>query len=149
MKKIIKGKKYNTETAEIMGEVDNGYAVNDFNRMTETLYRKKTGEFFLHGEGGPASRYSRSAGQNSWSGGEEIIPLTLSEAQEWGERHLDGDEYEAIFGEVSEDYSDKAVNLTITARSHEILRRLQTRTGKTMGGIVDKLIEIEGEKYNF
>lgn len=147
MKKIINGKKYNTGTAEKMGGHDNGYAINDFNHVTETLYRKKTGEFFLHGEGGGLSRYASSCG-DSMGWGEQIIPLTEKEAEEWAEARLEVDDYEAIFGEVREDYSDKFVNLTITARSHEVLRRLQSRTGKTMGEIMDELIKVEGEKYN-
>lgn len=147
MKKIINGKKYNTETAQKMGGRDNGYAVNDFNYMIETLYRKKTGEFFLHGEGGGLSRYASAYG-DSMGWGEQIIPLTEKEAEEWAEDRLKVDEYEAIFGEVKEDYSDKSVNLTIMASSHEILRRLQNKTGKTMGEIMNKLIEVEGEKYN-
>lgn len=147
MKKIIKGKKYNTETAQKMGEYDNGYAVNDFHYCEETLYRKKTGEYFLHGEGAGLSRYASTYG-DSMGWGEQILPLTEKEAEEWAEERLEVDDYEAIFGEVKEDYSDKSVSLTITARSHEILRRLQTRTGKTMGEIMNSLIEVEGEKYN-
>ena len=63
---------------------------------------KKTGEFFLYGEGGPWSKYSRRISQNEWGGGEEIRPLTLQEAQKWAEKHLDADEYEQVFGEVEE-----------------------------------------------
>ncbi len=48
------------------------------------------------------TKYNRKTGQNEWSGGEEIIPLTVGEAQEWAERYLDADEYEEIFGEVEE-----------------------------------------------
>src|SRR5690606_41772958 len=51
----------------------------DFRFWSEELYRKKTGEFFLYGEGGPASKYGRKIEQNTWSGGEQIIPLTLKE----------------------------------------------------------------------
>lgn len=141
MKKIIDGKKYSTKTAQKMGERDNGYAASDFNYMAETLYRKKTGEFFLHSEDGGLNG-------DSIGGGERITPLSEKEAKEWAEARLEVDEYEAIFGEVSEDYSDKTVNFTITVRSHEILRRIQNKTGKTMGGIVDRLIQVEGEKYN-
>ena len=49
----------------------------------EYLYRKRTGEFFLHGTGGPGpmSRYSRKTGQNQWVGWAEIRPLSLREAQ--------------------------------------------------------------------
>lgn len=102
MKKVINGKMYNTETAKKVGSWGNEYYYNDFRWCAEELYKKKTGEFFLHGNGGAMSKYSVSCGQNSWSGGEEIIPMTDSEAKEWAEKHLDADEYEEIFGEVEE-----------------------------------------------
>ena len=101
MKKIINGRLYNTKTAMLMGTASYSYPGN-FEYWKEDLYRKKTGEFFLYGEGGPMTKYNRKTGQNEWSGGEEIIPLTVGEAQEWAERYLDADEYEEIFGEVEE-----------------------------------------------
>ncbi|MDD6445059.1 MAG: hypothetical protein PUF81_04360 [Lachnospiraceae bacterium] len=101
MKKIINGKKYDTETAECMGSWENGYGHNDFKSVEESLYRKKTGEFFLYGEGGAMSIYAESYGDTT-CGGEKIIPLTEDEAKEWAENHLDGDTYEDIFGPVEE-----------------------------------------------
>ncbi len=96
MKKIIGGKRYNTDTAKILGSA--GYShPGDFCFWQETLYQKKTGEFFLHGVGGAMSRYARRIGPDEWTGGEEIRPLFLKEAQKWAERNLDADEYEAIF----------------------------------------------------
>lgn len=102
MKQIINGKKYNTETAKEMGCWSNNYSYGDFNYCRESLYRKKTGEYFLYGVGGAMSKYSQSCGQNSWSGGEKIMPMTESEAKRWAEKHLTADEYEEIFGEVEE-----------------------------------------------
>lgn len=102
MKKIINGKKYDTDTASCVGSWDNGYGYSEFGYFSEALYRKKTGEFFLHGKGGAASKYAKSCGENSWSGGEEILPLTEDEAKKWAEGHLEADEYEQIFGEVAE-----------------------------------------------
>ena len=55
MKKIINHKMYNTETAERLASSSNGYGYDDFRYMEEQLYRKKTGEFFLYGEGGALS----------------------------------------------------------------------------------------------
>ena len=101
MKKIINGRLYNTETAKLVSSTDYGYPGN-FAYWAESLYLKKTGEFFIHGIGGPMSKYSRSAGGNTVTGGEEIIPLTVKEAQEWAEKHLEVEEYEQIFGEVEE-----------------------------------------------
>ena len=101
MKKIINGKLYNTETAKLVGSARYSYP-GDFSFWREELYQKKTGEFFLYGEGGPMTKYSRSIGSNTTAGGEEIIPLTVKEAKEWAEKYLEVEEYEQIFGEVEE-----------------------------------------------
>ena len=101
MKSIINGKKYDTSTAELIGEGDNSLSCNDFKYCNEQLYRKRTGEFFLYGEGGPASEYAKRC-PDGWGYGEEIIPYTEAEAREWCENHLDADKYEAVFGPVEE-----------------------------------------------
>ena len=100
MKKIIDGKMYNTETAEKIWHYDNGET--GFDWCEETLYQKKTGEFFLYGEGGARSRYAESAGNGFWGSGSRIIPLREDEARAWAEGCLTGEEYEEIFGEVEE-----------------------------------------------
>lgn len=102
MKKIINGKRYDTETAQLIGSASYSDRT-DLYFWSEELYRKKTGEFFLYGEGGPASKYSRQNEQNTWSSGSQIMPLTLKEAQEWSEEYLDADEYEEVFGRIEED----------------------------------------------
>ena len=101
MKKIINGKKYDTNTAKEITYASNGYGVTDFNYSCETIYQKKTGEFFLHGEGGPLSKYRESEG-HGWCSGESIVPLTIEEAKEWMEKNASADTYESIFGEVEE-----------------------------------------------
>jgi len=101
MKKIINGRRYDTNTAQFLGYA--GYSHSgDFSFWRETLYRKKTGEFFLHGIGGAMSRYARQIGQNEWTGGEEIIPLSPKKAQEWAEKHLEVEKFELIFGTCEE-----------------------------------------------
>lgn len=101
MKKIIHGKLYDTDTARLCGS-DSYSNPGDFSHWSEELYRKRTGEFFLHGAGGPLPRYSRKCGQNETCGGEEIIPMEESDAREWAEEHLTADEYIEVFGEVEE-----------------------------------------------
>jgi len=52
MKKIIKGSLYNTDTAKFLGCIEPaGQNTNDLNFFRETLYRTKSGKYFLHGEG--------------------------------------------------------------------------------------------------
>lgn len=102
MKKIINGRMYNTDTAKRLCSADNGGSCRDFSHWEEELYQKKTGEFFLYGEGGPASKYSRSCGQNEWCGGCDITPMTEQQAREWMERNATADEYIEVFGEPEE-----------------------------------------------
>lgn len=99
MKEIINGKKYDTETAEHVS----GHSVcqGSFTDYTERLYKKKTGEFFLNGHGGPMSKYAESCGQNQYCGGGATIPITIEEAKIWVETY-DDDIYEQLFGEVEE-----------------------------------------------
>ena len=47
MKKIINGKKYDTNTATKVADYWNGYGASDFNYVSEELYLKNTGEYFL------------------------------------------------------------------------------------------------------
>ena len=137
MKKIINGKRYDTDTAKKIAEWDNGHYGNDFNRCSETLYRKNTGEFFLYGRGGARSRYASYA-DGSVSGGEQIIVLTYAEAKEWAEEHLDGDEYENIFGEVVEDDTDTVFCVRLPASTVEKVRRAASEAGMAIGEYVDK-----------
>ena len=139
MKKVIGGKRYDTETAKEMG-YDYYGTPRDFNHWTETLYRKRTGEYFLHGEGGPNSKYSQSIGQNEWSGGEQIIPLSVESAQKWAEEHLSGEEYEQIFGEIEEDDSKKTVTFSIAVDAVELLARMAAETGKSKSELVEEMI---------
>lgn len=101
MQKIIGGKRYNTETAKYIGSAQSNCGVTDFKYFEESLYLKKTGEFFLHGEGGPASKYAKEFDGSMW-GDEKIIPLSQEEARDWGEKYLEVEKYEEVF-EVEEE----------------------------------------------
>lgn len=139
MKKIINGKVYDTETAQVLGSWSN-MSDRSFERIDETLYRKRTGEFFLHGEGGPMSRYAVQIGQNNWRGGEKITPLSWDDARSWVESHLNSEDYERIFGPVSEDGSRVAVNLSISASSLELARRAAAQSGVSLSSYIMSLI---------
>lgn len=143
MKKIINGKRYDTDTAKSMGE-DSYSNTRDFSHWCETLYRKNTGEFFLHGEGGPMSRYAVSTGQNEWRGGEKIIPLTIEAARKWAEEHLDGEEYEKIFGAVEEVGDEKKTcTFSLSAATIEKIKRGAAEQGLTLSAYIEKVIGAE------
>lgn len=141
MKKIISGKVYDTYTAKELASWSNMADVLDFHQFSEMLYRKKTGEYFLHGEGGPMTKYAVAEGSNSWRGGSRIMPLTFAEAREWAEKHLDGDEYEKIFGAVTEDESRVQVCYSLSAATVETIKRRAAEAGISASEYIDNLVK--------
>lgn len=134
MKKIINNKRYDTETAEYLANASYGN-YGDFSHWEEDLYRKRTGEYFLYGAGGAMTKYAESCGQNEWSGGEKIIPLSVEAAQSWAEKHLDGDEYERIFGEVEDD-TKRTATFSLTEGTIEQIRRGAARMGISLSDYI-------------
>lgn len=101
MKKIINGKKYDTETAVLICGHDNGRIWSDFYFYKECLYKKKTGEFFIYEEGGAASCVAEM--HNGYScGGSRINPISEYEAMCFVEKYGTAEAYESLFGEVEE-----------------------------------------------
>lgn len=146
MKKIINGKRYDTETAEYIGSTSWGDGPRDFNHWSEELYRKRTGEFFLCGEGGANSKYREEISMNSWSGGERIIPLTDDEAKEWAEEYLDGEDYEKLFTVVEEEDTGKKIqSFSISGDVISKLTRLSRAHGLSRSQIIEDLVRTAKE----
>ena len=104
MKAVINGTRYDTDKAVLIGEADSGDFSTDFQFWKAALYvTPRSRRYFLAGRGGPMSVFSRSVGQNEWSGGEKIIPLECKDALTWAERHLETREVEAHFAGEIED----------------------------------------------
>ena len=139
MKRIINGKRYDTEKAKAIGS-DSFSNRRDFNFWEETLYQKRTGEFFLHGEGGAASKYAESAGQNEWTGSSKLIPLSFEKAKKWAEDHLDADTYESVFGEIEESTDRLTVTFSLPTDAVEILKRMAAKSGKAQSDIIAYLL---------
>lgn len=142
MKKIINGRVYDTTKAKELGTYANAGNWRDFSHLEETLYRKKTGEYFLFGEGGPMTRYAEAEGQNSWSGGRRIMPMTYDEAREWAEEHLEADEYEEIFGEIVEDdgAGKQTVSISVSPAKWEAAKREAARRGIGISEYIESLL---------
>ena len=89
MKKIINGRMYNTETAKEIG-----YFRRNIPYMLDTLYQKKTGEYFeVH------NHFSNDGNYETVS---EFYPISEDDAKEWVAKFMTGDKYEEIFGKVEE-----------------------------------------------
>lgn len=104
MRKIVDGVRYDTSTAREVGSYVSPEFATDFRFWGATLYRApRSGRYFIHGRGGPMTRFAQASGQNSWTGGEDIIPLTPAEAREWAETYLGPEIVEQHFGDSIED----------------------------------------------
>ena len=93
MKKIINGKLYNTETAHLVGTWSNEMD-GDFSWTEESLYQKKTGEFFIYGQGGAHTRYAQNTDATHWCEGEAITLISYDDTRQWAEEHLTADQYQ-------------------------------------------------------
>ena len=139
----MNGKLYDTDTAKELVSADNGYPVNDFSYAKETLYLKRTGEYFLHGEGHGNSRYGEWHG-NTGGWGEKIMPFTLDEAKEWSENNLDGDEYIEIFGNPEGLSDTKAtLNLTVTENFKARMNKLKEETSRSISELIEDIVTKE------
>ncbi len=100
MIKIINKKKYDTNTATQLASYQES-SPGDFKYWCEELYQKKTGEFFLYGEGGPLTVYAKNIGNNGTSGSSNIFPYSEEQAKDWVATYSP-EIYEDIFGEIEE-----------------------------------------------
>lgn len=140
MKKIINGKVYDTDKAKELGTYSNAGGWNDFNHYEETLFQKRTGEFFLFGKGNADSKYAELIGQNCWSGGRKIMPMPYEDARRWAEEHLDADEYEEIFGVVDESGEKTTVTLSIDSGKWESAKREAAKKGIGISEYIESLL---------
>lgn len=114
MKKIIKGKLYNTVSATVIGQYEN-----------EVLYQKKTGEFFL------------------WIGGSNpaIKPISYDAAREWAAKHID-DKCIKLFGEPEEDTSKVKLTLHIRRDLVHKVKQSAAKSGKTVSEYIEDMINV-------
>lgn len=76
-----------------------------------------------------------------WGSGEAIIPLTVKAAQEWAEEHLDGDDYERIFGAVDEESEDVLLTFKAPAALDRKLSDKATALGISKSELLRQLID--------
>lgn len=130
MKKVIRGRVYNTATASEIGSTSG---------TGETLYRKRTGEYFLYCFGGAMSKYGAWHG-NTGESGTAIKPLAYDEAKEWAEKALDGEEWLAEFGNLEENGDRTTLNISITVGAADIVKRAAQKKGKSVSETIEVLI---------
>jgi hypothetical protein len=126
---VIKNKVYDTSTAKAIAEYHH-------EGVTETLYRKKTGEYFCHLYDTAASDDDRRAG---WHGKEKIAPYDYATARAWAELKLDKETFESLF-ESSAQCGETILAVRMSQAAADKVRAMQSATGETIGQIMERLI---------
>ena len=141
MKKIINQKRYNTDASSLVLEwqTDNLPADDPKHVEFNRLYRKSTGEYFIHGKGGAMSPYANITRSGIVSGGETLIPVSLEEATEILEKHMTPEEVDCVLGRSVTD-DKKQVNIQIDSGTWNMLQMLKSVTGKSATDIMIELI---------
>ena len=136
MKKIINGKVYDTQTAKYLGYYTNNQT-SDLDQVDIRLYVKRTGEYFICGEGGPRTRYAVYNGDQSYSSGWAITPLSYDQAQDWAAEHLDADEYIRILGDPGEgEEGTEILSVSLPKDVAAKIRRAAQQEGMTLSGYI-------------
>lgn len=129
MKKTIRGRKYDTETARKVGcKTEQA----QYGEVDYALYRKRTGEYFVHAE----FSYMLDDGNPDY-----IKPLSEDEANEWAQEHLNADVYESEFGEIVDDDETISASINLPRKTYDKLRRLAVEAGEPMSKYTTKLID--------
>jgi hypothetical protein len=124
MRTVINNKVYDTNTAQFLGAYEH-------NGITECLYRKRTGEYFLH----MTDKQPRKD-KAGWRDGNKIAPYDYETARTWAELSLSKSLFERLFSGAGE---DKQVMLGARVKDSTVakLEQLQSETGKTIGELID------------
>lgn len=103
MKRIIDGKRYDTETATLVHEWDNGRYASDFSYRSKDLYRTLRGSWFILHAGGAMTGMAVAVGSNGRGGSSAIEPVSPIDALRFLESHRGEEAIEKYFDDQLED----------------------------------------------
>lgn len=132
MKKVIANKLYDTEKATLV-------ATYHDNTCAERLYRKRTGEFFIHGRGSSDNDDYAVWKGNRVTGSEQIKPLTPKLAMAWAAKHLSRQQYDDIFGSGADDQK-VTISLSLPVGAVKTLKNAAAEQGRTASALIAEMI---------
>ena len=88
-----------------------------------------------------AARPRNTPSESTRTAGADIIPVSVDNAREWVEDHLDAEDYEKIFGAVSEDEEDILLTFKAPAALDRKLSDKAAELGISKSELLRQLIE--------
>lgn len=153
MNTTINNKRYDTDRARLIGSINNKKKKNDPFYISESLYCKKTGEYFLHCCGGSETKYAKikkrvtisDASKSEYN--EAIILLSEDDAKKWARTNLSEEIYKKQF---EKDENDKShIYITIEQKYHDKLKYICCLENINYSEFMRRAIEqaMKQEKY--
>lgn len=142
MKKIIKNKVYDTDTARLIADIPRSNIHNGEGVCEQRLYQKKNGEFFFWLVGARTDAISNLA-LTLCDRERHIYPVNYEQARTWAEQELDTDAYLSIFGDPEEDSTKTALNIYLRADTAAKLKAEAGRQGVSIGELIENMMKGE------
>lgn len=127
--KTFDGKKYDVVTSEKIGSYTTGKGEN---WLEETLYRKRSGEYYLMGSGGD---------DTCWRGTDGVQPLCRAWAESWVLECLGKDAYDRIFARPAEPKEKQRITVELPADAYARLTELSESAGVSKTRVIEKLLQ--------
>ena len=143
MRSFKNGRRFDTNTGRLIGEVWNGFPKHDSDYIAERLMQNAAGIFFLHGVGGGDTRYAKIVDGVGMLG-EKIIPLSVEAANKWMESHLSPEEFQNAMNPIGE---GSFLYLRISPKIKKALETHKARTGESYTKQVINLIREREEGH--
>ena len=133
------GHVYNSEKARIIGQKFTGEPFEEGGPVPpdstlERLQRTKAGYYFVYSHGGSNTRYASRVGKE-WKDDASILPLTREEADDWAQKHLTAEEWEAEFGAPAKG-SMRTISVSIPEATYRFIRDQAAEQGMSMGDVI-------------
>lgn len=121
MKKVLKYKVYDTDTAKLIGQRQH----NDGSSVS--LYQKKTGHYFTY--------------VKSVTGAEKITPIDLEEAKKVGKELLSAEEYNKHFGDnLTADDEEITASFKVKASTHIRIKQIAVEENCTIAELLERFV---------
>lgn len=141
MKKIIGNKVFDTDTAQLIKRADHDNIRNGEGKCKQSLYRKRTGDYFLYVSGARTGTFHNLHLNDAKHDRERhIYCLTYEQARAWCEAEMSAEEWLENF-EPTEDDSLCPLNLTLSAAAVSKFRLSAQQQQISQRELMERLID--------
>lgn len=136
MIKQIRGRKYDTERATVVGTVrPMASDMHEVQHIEKTLYRKRTGEYFLYS-------VKKDVENNGSSPAWNIEPMTPLEAERWAKKNFKKEDFIVAFPPEGEGSGARVTtSISLKRENYEKVKELAMRANMPLSKFLDRVIQ--------